>query len=402
MERKGTYQFIVAIGALFTVLAATDARADGRFIITPHVEVSVEHESNFFRTEKDSVSANVLNISPGVQVIYKTAKTKLTVDGTLERHDYNGGTSPDFGSISDYSYTGGQASLDLTSQITNRLTVGLKDGLRVTRDPQYIDDYSNSVGREKYTTNAVTPNLYYDFGNKFGIGARYQNSLITYNEGDGEDYTENRGAIDLFYNFNRSTALYLDYQIWKGEYSGSSSDYLSNEVSLNISKQLNYFTFTAGAGYYTRQFDDSGYSNINGITWKVMLDGKDRRDEDDDTKKPRSFLSLGLIHDLNNYGAGDSYYAATRLQLKGGYNFGPKLSVQGMALYQYSDYQLNPSNRADNLYILSGEVDYEVVENLTAGIEAGYRNQDSDAAGQSYDDVFMMFKVSYSYNFGHK
>ncbi|MDR0477173.1 MAG: outer membrane beta-barrel protein, partial [Desulfobulbaceae bacterium] len=262
----------------------------------------------------------------------------------------------------------------------------------------------NDVGRQEYTTNAFTPSIYYDFGNKFGIGARYQNSLVNYNQGGGEDYSENRGTLDLFYNLNRSSAVYLDYQIWQGAYSGQSSNYLSNEISLNASKQFNYFTFTAGAGYYLRQFSDSGYDDISGLTWKLMIDGKSRSEisDDGDTKKPRSFVGLALVHDLNNYGSGNSYYAATRLQLKGGYRFGPKLSAQGMALYQYSDYQLNPSNRADNLYVLSAEVSYEVIRNLTVGLEGGYRNQNSDVAGQSYDDVFIMAKVGYSYNFGHK
>jgi len=401
MERRRTYCTTIVLAALAAALAATGAPAEGRFTVTPHVEVSVERESNFFRTENNEVGVTTLNVSPGIQVIYKTAKTKVTADATLERHDYNGGTGAYYGSVNDYSYTGGQASINATSQVTNRLTVGLKDALRVTEDPQYIDSFSNEVGREKYTTNAFTPNLYYDFGNKFGVGARYQNSLITYNEGYGEDYSENRGAFNLFYNLNRSTAVYLDYEIWKGEYDGPSSDYMSNQVSLNASKQFSYFTVTAGAGYNWRQFDESGLNNIDGITWKIMIDGKDRKDEED-TRKPRSFVGLALVHDLNNYGSGDSYYAATRLELKGGYRFGPKLSVQGAALYQYSDYQLNPSNRVDNLYVLSAEIGYDVTDNLTVSLAGGYRNQDSDAVDQSYDDTFLMAKVTYFYDFGHK
>jgi len=398
MERRDFYQPILAFAAL---LAASDSLADqGRFIVTPHIDVSVAHESNFFRTENNAASVNTLAISPGIQVIYKTAKTKVTVDGTLERHDYDGDSSQSYGSISDYSYTGGKASLDATSQVTDRLTIGVKDGLRVTRDPEYIDDYSNEVGREKYTTNAFTPNIYYDFGNKFGVGARYQNSLLTYNEGDGEDYSENRGALDVFYNLNRSTAAYFEYQIWKGTYDGASSDYLSNEVSMNVSEQFNYFTFTAGAGYYSRSFDDNGYDTISGPTWKLMIDGKDRGSEED--TKPRSFVGLAVVHDLNNYGSGNSYYAATRLELKGGYMFGPKLSAQGMALYQNSDYQLNPDDRSDDLYVLSAQIDYKIIDKLTIGLEGGYRSQNSDAAYQSYNDIFIMARVGYSYDFGHE
>jgi len=402
MERRGIWRFITVLSALAATLGGTDALAQGRVIITPHAEVSLSYESNFYRTENNKVAVTTLGISPGLQVIYKTAKTKITADGTLERHDYRSSDNPPYGvnKVSDYSYTGGQASVDMTSQVTDRLTAGVKNGLRITRDPQYVDEFSKEVGRSKYTTNAFTPNLYYDFGNKFGVGARYQNSLIRYSDNDGEDYTENRGAVDAFYNLNRSTAVYLEYQIWKGAYDGLSSDYLANQITLNASKQFNYFTVTTGAGYYARSFDYSGYDNLDGVTWKFMLDGKDRREEED--TKPRSFFRLGVIHDLNNYGSGDSYYAATRLELRGGYMFGPKLDVSGLFLYQNSNYQLNPNDRTDDLYVLSAQVGYKIIDNLTLGVEGGYRKQESDATYQSYDDVFIMGKVGYSYDFGHK
>ena len=402
MKRKKIYQSVAAVGTLAAALTAQNTLAQGRVIITPHIDVSVEHNSNFYRTENNEAAVTTLGISPGISVIYKTAKTKVTADGTLERHDYDSSDNPPYGSgdVGDYSYTGGKASIDVTSQVTDRLTVGLKDDLRVTRDPEYVDEYSNDVGRGKYTTNAFTPNIYYDFGNKFGVGARYQNSLIDYSDDDGEDYSENRGAVDVFYNFNRSTAAFLEYQIWAGDYDGRSSDYLSNQVTLNASKQFNYFTFTAGAGYYSRNFDESGYDNIDGITWRVVVDGKDRSEEED--AKPRSFVRFALLHDLNAYGSGDSYYEATRLELKGGYMFGQKLGVSGLAMYQNSDYQMNPSDRTDNLYVLSAQIGYEVIDKLIVGLEGGYRNRDSDAAGQSYDDTFIMAKVGYSYDFGHQ
>jgi predicted porin len=406
MERRKIYQSIAAAGAFFVVGAATDATlAQGRVIITPHIDVSVDRTSNFFHTENNEAAVTGLNISPGIQVVYKTAKTRVVADGTLERHDYSG-DDPPYGSnsISDYSYTGGSARLDVTSQVSERLKVGLKDALHVTRDAGYLDQYNNDNGRQgKYTTNSIVPSISYDFGNKFAVGARYQHNLIDYAGNDGEDYSENRGAIDVFYNFNRTTAAFLEYQIWAGDYGGLSSDYMANQVTLNIQKHFNYFTFTAGAGYNWREFDESGYKNLGGVTWKLLVDGKDRSGEDEDEDiAPRSFVHLGLTHDMNNYGTGDSYFQATQLDLKGGYMFGPRLSVSGQALYQYSNYQMNPNDRTDNLYALSAQVEYAVINNLKVGFEGGYRNRDSDAAGQSYDDTYVMAKVSYLYNFGRE
>jgi len=407
MERRKIYRVMGLFGAFgaFGLLAAnTNAFAAGRIIITPHIETSYEYNSNFFRTEKNTASVSTWNISPGVGVIYKTAKTKISVDGTLERNQYYGSSGRTYGNPSNYNYTGGKASVEITSQVTNRLTVGVKDDLRSTRDPEYIDEYSQQTGFAKYTTNSFTPNIYYDFGNKFGIGARYQNSLITWNDSYGpgeEDYSENRGAIDAFYNLNRSTAIYLEYQLWKGSYDGQSSDYWANQVTLNASKQFNYFTLTAGAGYYSRSFDNSGLKTLDGVTWKIVADGRDRSREGEE-RKSRSFVNAALIHDVNNYGSGNSYYAATRLQLKGGYLFREKLEVSGMALYQNEDYQMNPSNRTDDLYVLSGRIAYEVRDKLVLAVEGGYRDRSSDAAGQSYNDTFIMAKLEYAYSFGRQ
>ena len=400
MKRRKVYQCVAAAVTLAAALAATDASTQGRAIITPYIGAGVEYDSNFYRAEDNKTAVTALNISPGIKAIFKTAKTKLTFDGRLERYDYSSNDDqPNGRDVSDDSYTGGRVSLNLTSQITDRLAVGVKDSLLVTRDPEYVDAYSNDVSRGKYTTNVFSPDIYYDFGNKFGVGARYQHTLIDYSGNAGEDYSENRGVIDAFYNLNRSTSVYLEYQIWQGNYDGTTSDYMSHEVTLNASKQINYFTFTAGAGYYLRNFDESGYSSIDGMTWKILIDGKDH--SNDEGTKPRSFVQLGLIHDLNNYGTGNSYYAATRLQLKGGYMIGPKLAVSGLAMYQNSDYQLNPSDRTDNLYVLSAQVGYEIINNLIVNMEGGYRNRNSDAAGQSYDDTFIMAKLEYAYSFGH-
>ena len=393
MQKRVIYQSVAAIGLL---LAVTHTPAQARFVITPHIETTLQHNSNFFRTETNEKSVTTWTISPGLQVIYKTAKTKATFDGTLDRFQYYGGNV-----ASGYDYTGGRIAADIQNQVNNHLLVGMQDNMRVTRDPEYIDDVSQQVGREKYLTNVFTPHIYYAFSHdKFGIGARYQNKMINYSEAS-EDYAENRGILNFFYNFNRSTSAFLEYHIWKGEYDRFTSDYLSNKVTVNVSKQFNYFTLTAGAGYRSRTFDDSGYKNINGFTGKIMAEGRDRRDDDSD-RMPRSFVTAALIHDLNDYGAGGSYYTATRLELRGGYLIGPRLGISGLGLYQHENYELNPNNRTDDLYVISGQVDYALIDKLSVAVEGGHRKRNSDQAGQSYDDTFIIAKLKYAYDFGHE
>ena len=389
----------LAVGGL--LLVYSESMAAGRVFIQPRIAVYVENNANFYRTETGEASVNTYGVEPGVKMLYKTAKTKVAADAAVDIRNYDSDDAAPAGyqEADDYNYTGLKGDLAVSHDLTERLTLGVDDTLRVTRDPEFVDQYSNSVGRGKYTTNTFSPNVYYDFGNKFGVGGKYQNVVINYSD-EEEDFTENRGVVDLFYNLNRSTAVYFDYQLSDGSYDSFSSDYTTHEASLNFSKSFNFFTFTAGAGYYNRSFDSNGLDDIDGVLWSIVVEGKDRSEED--SLKPRRTVRIALTHDLNSYGSGDSYYAATQLEIKGGYMFTEKLGVSGLFLFQNSDYEINPSDREDDLLVVSGRIGYQVLPFMNLSLEAGYRDRDSNTDGYSYDDTFVMARSEFTYDIGHQ
>ncbi len=140
---------------------------------------------------------------------------------------------------------------------------GLNASSYLTRDPGQSDVFDNSISRDKYTANWITPFIVYDFGHKFSARVGYGYSNIDYNPEDREDSKENRGTFDLIYNFTPKTSLDLEFQHWKKEYDGPTSDYTSNQAKLIFRRQFKNFKISAGAGYQNRNFDDSSLDDLD-------------------------------------------------------------------------------------------------------------------------------------------
>ena len=368
----------------------------GNIVIQPRIKTYVENNSNFWRAENDEVSVNTYAIQPGLNFQFNTAKTKVEIDASVNSFTYDDNDTLPVGveAADEYDYTGFTGVAAVSNQATDRLKIGIEDSLFITRDPASSDEFNDSVAREKYTINRVTPDLYYDFGNKFGVGTKYRNTLTDYDE-NGEDSNENRGIVDLFYNLNRSSTVFVDYQIWARDYDLSSSDYTSNEASLNFAKKMNYFTFTVGGGYHIRTFDDDILDDIDGFIWKISVDGQDRVEEG---VNPRSRVGLSLAQNLNDYGTGDEYYTATKASLYGTYNITDKFEAGADFSYQNSDYENDPNDRDDDTLTLAGRLGYRIGQFFVVGLEGGIKDRDSNIVGESYDDTFIMAKLDFIYD----
>ena len=392
-------EVLCSFAATGILLFGSNAFAEGRIFIQPRVNTVVGIDSNFWKAENEEMSVNTYALKPGVQVLYQTAKTKIDADVELDSYFYDDNdTRPaNIKKASDNNYTGFAGKVSVSSQVTDRINLGVNDNLDITRDPASSDSLNNSVDREKYTINRFSPNFYYDFGNKFGVGAKYQNILMDYAD-TGEDSNENRGVFDFFYNFNRSSAVFLDYQLWHRDYDLNTVDYTSNEVSLNYSQKFNYLTVTVGGGYHNRSFD-STYDDIDAFTWKISLVGQNRVEEG---VKPRSKFGLDLVHNFNDAGNDDQYFLATRIALSGSYFITDKFEVGGTASYQNNEYQNDTTNREDDVYAVSGMLAYQIARFVNIGLEVGHEDRDSNIVGRSYDNNYAMIKFDFSYDIGKK
>jgi hypothetical protein len=393
VNRKKIYSVGVCIGLLlFSVICF----AERKLVINPKIEVGVQNDSNFWKFEHNEVSVNTYYAKPGIVLGFETPRTQISLDATLEPYWYDDQDSPPAGvaKASDNNYTGFTGIFRANYQLADRLNIGLKDQAYVTRDPANADINSNSVMRDKYTINYVEPNAYYKLTNKFGLRSAYRNTTTDY-EKKLEDSSENRGIFDLYYAFNSTSTVYLDYQIWARDYDQRSSGYTSNMVTLNYKRTFKYFSFLGGAGYQHRGFEDDNLDNLDLFTWKLQIK---RMDADSTVKTTRSHLLLEIGQNMNDSGTGDEYYTATYVRFEGSYRFTEWIEASVKTKYQNSNY--DQSSEDDDTYLWSGKLAYKPLDYLTLGIEGGYKTRDSNLDGKTYDDTFVLLSLAVDYDLG--
>lgn len=378
------------------LLVSVNCFAERKVVINPMIEMGYQNDSNFWKSEHNEVSVNTYSVKPGIILGFETPRTQVYFDATLQRYWYDDQDSPPAGvrDASDDDYTGFTGLFNANYQLSDRLNLGLSDRAYVTRDPAEADIYSDSVSRDKYTINYLEPNAYYRLTNKFGLRSAYRNTN-TYYEEDIEDSSENRGIFDLYYALNRTSTFYLDYQVWARDYDQTSSNYTSNQVTLNYERTLKYFSFLGGAGYHHRSFEDAALDNLDLFTWKLQVK---RMDADSTVQTTRSRLLLEVGQSMNDFGSGDEYYTASYVRFEGGYRLTELIEASAKAKYQNSDYDQSSEN--DDTYLLSGKLGYKPLDYLTLGIEGGYETRDSNLDGIDYKNTFVLFTLAVNYDFG--
>ncbi len=393
---KKIYSISAIIGCL--MFSANVNAEESKIVIKPRVDVGYQYNSNFWKAEDEEVAVGTTYIKPGVTLGYETARTQISLDTALQAYWYDDIDTPSAGiqDSSDDDYVGFSGILSGNYQLTDRVNIGLSDEVYVTRDPAQADSNSNSVDRDKYTINYFEPSVYYELSDKFGLLAKYRNTLTDYEE-DLEDSNENRGIFDIYYNLNRSSTIFLDYQFWKRDYDQTSSDYTSHLVTLNYQREFKHFTLTAGGGYHHRSFDESALDDLDMLSWNFQIL---RQDPDSTAQTSRSRLALDIGQDMNDDGTGDEYFTSTYARFSGAYRFTGKLEASASASYQNSDYE--ESTREDDKYKFSAKLAYQPLYFLTLGLEAGTETRDSNLAGYDYDDTFVLATIDIDYDFAKK
>ncbi|MCP4022449.1 MAG: outer membrane beta-barrel protein [Desulfobacteraceae bacterium] len=377
--------------------------AEGKMILKPSIEAGWQADSNFYKSETNEKEVFTYNIKPGIEFGYNTDKSLVSFVYSANVLLYDDQDDIPAGRIEadEFDYVEHYAFFNANTQATERLLIGLDNLFMNTRDPANADITSNAVNRFKYTMNHFTPSVYYRFGDKFGMGLKYTNFMIDYSDddiGQGEDSDENRGTFTFFYYFSSKTSFDLDYQMWTRDYDKTTSDYDSHQILVNANHKVNYFTFSAGAGYHNREFEQIVPSgDIDKFIWKFSVSGQN---PPEGAQTPKSSMYLAIGSNYNDSGSGDSYFEATRFDARFSHLFIEKINCILTGWFQNSDYE--SSDREDDRWFISASADYLINDFFSIGMEGGLEDRDSNELSRDFENQYLMVNVKFNYDMGAK
>ena len=391
------YIFLLLVSFL---LFNTPLFAEGKMDIKPYLDFSWKIDSNYHKSETAEKGVNTYSVKPGIELGYRTDKTTLFLDYSLDvlRYDDKDTILPGSVKADDDDYVAHYGLLSLQSQVSDRVLLGVDNLYLKTRDPANADASSNAIDRFQYSMNIFSSMILYKFGEKFALGLKYTNFDTNYDKvGEGEDSKENKGTFDIYYYLNSQTSLDLNYQIWNRDYDEATSDYDSNQVMLNVNHQFNYFTFSAGVGYHSRNFDKNTHKDIDDPSWQILIFGQNPPDA---TGIPRSSMLVSLTRNFNDSGSGEIYFASTILDAKFTYLFLENFNATLAGNYQNSDYETGP--RKDDTWKIYAALDWLIRDYVSFGIEAGKQERDSNQAGKDYENDYVMLNLKFNYDFASR
>ncbi|OQY58400.1 MAG: hypothetical protein B6245_12035 [Desulfobacteraceae bacterium 4572_88] len=370
------------------------------FSIKPEIEGTTGLDTNFYKAETQEREVYTYNIKPGIRLGYETGKSSLSLNYWLNAFYYKDkGDVPDGQrKADDDDYVGHTGFFSARTQPYRRLILRLDDSYHKTRDASQADRFSNSVEREKYVINRLTPMIFYEFENRFSLGLRYHYMVTDYARDDAEDSVEHRGTLDLLYHFTRTLNLDLQYQHWNRDYDRISSDYTSDQFDLILRKQFKYFSFEAGGGYHTRSFEKESLDDMDMFVCKFVIRGQNPPAPE---SSPRSHILFSVEQNFNDSGSGDDYFETFRIRLRAGHTFMKKILTNAECSYKKNDYETRTGLiqlREDDIYGLSVGAGYKFNEWLTFTIGTGYEKRDSNLAGYSYDNTYVKAGINFYYD----
>jgi len=349
----------------------------GKIKIEPMITVAARKDSNFYKSETDEKGVYTYLVQPGIKVGYETGKSDIFLGYTLNATYYDGDRD---------DYLGHTLNFSASTKLFSRLALALQDSFYKTRDPGRADKFSNSVSREKYFINRLTPKVLYEFENKFSFGLGYQNTITEYDQAGNEGSEEHKGMLDLIYNFTPTTRLDFQYHRWERDYDLTTSDYKSDQVNLIFAKQFRRLSLEAGGGYHKRRFDNGELDDMDVFSYRLAASWQGGQ---------RSGINFAAERNFNDSCTGNSYFKETQFSLSANRVFREILTnIKGK--YKISDYMTD--DRKDDTFSISADLGYMINKWLTFNIGAGYEKRDSNLAGYDYENKYIMGNIDFRYS----
>ena len=362
------------------------------------------YDSNFFKAEENERSVFTLLVAPGAEFKFETPKMMIRLALTLEAYLYEDLDSVPSGEreASDDNYLGPLGIIDLQYSPTRRLALGLANSYYITRDPSQSDQFSTAIDRRKYGINRLTASTFYDFENRFSIGARYRWTDITYFEGDVGDSTEHRGILNVLYNPRRTSTFDLEYQIWSQRYEVTEfQDYNSNQIKLIYQKRFKYWSFDGGIGWHYRDYQEPGVGSVDTLAYKFAALYQNPPPPEitqyrgEAIVRAKSHAYLALERNFNDLGAN---YRADRLTSSLSHVFKDKIRASLRGYFQRNDYIF--TDREDDVWEFNIGIGYLITQKMEISAIGGRQERDSNVRGLSYTNNYALLRFDFNYDLG--
>lgn len=389
--RGAMYGLIAFVGAGLALFAAPDLFG-AELHLSPAIMVEQEYTDNYYRTERDKVGMFVTQIAPGFGFQALTDRSRIDLSYVFSYYWYesvNGRID-----ASRYNYAGQNLNLFASTRLYTRLKFDLLENYILTREPAFLDTFSQIVTNSEYWRNRVEPSIAYDISEKGEVRLGFRNEVLNYLEkvrppGE-EDSVEERGILTLTYNLNATNHLDLQTQIWQRSYSGNAnSSYTSYQSMVVFRRELStYFDGQIGAGYQYREFSQSELGNDGLPTFLLRLNGT--------TEASKG--SLSMERNLNDFTQDDNYFSAFLVRATGEHLFLGKIRAYVGGYYQFGNYL--DSSRHDGTWNGLCGIGYLFLDKrFEVSVEYNYTNRDSNQPGSNYAENQIYFRLSAHHDF---
>jgi hypothetical protein len=350
------------------------------------IKLSSQWDSNFFRTSANEDEVTTYLVQPGLTLDLKTPRSFLALGYTLDSHYYEGIDQ-------DLDFIGHTFDTSLGSQTTSgKLRFKLGDSFRRSRDPQYLDTLGDSVSRQKYSINSLSPEVEFQAGlSTLKLG--YQNVMIEYADAAGEDFEQNSGNAEVAVKMGRLSSVGVQATYVKVDYDKTTSDYTDLKAKAIYSREGRAITLKAGLGWVWREFDlaasAGGFDKFDVLDGNISLGWRNSN---------QTTLDMALDYGVNSLQTESSYYKAARVTLDFGHKFPNGATVGLNTHYQNNDYKFQ--SRTDNTLKVGATALYPLARWLDLAAGAGYQSRNSTLDIHDYDNTYGQIGVNFKYPVG--
>jgi hypothetical protein len=381
----------------------------GRLKVIPTLALQFKYDDNFYKAENDEHGVFTYILRPGIRLGWGSAKTNMELMYNFGATWYSdqGDTPEGYQDASDGDYVEQNLEFSIWNRSLAKLSIGLDESFRYTRDPGSTDRFDNDTSRRKYYINRLTPMINYRYNERFSSHVGYRNTIIEYKEGPPvNDSVEHRGLFDLRYYFSPTASIAADYNIWQQNYDVSDGDYTSNMIGAILRKEAKFWYVEAGAGYEFRSFDAEDRDNQSAPTFRIAFN---TQTSGLDEGIPKTYAKLALDKRFSDAGNRGDFSDNLQISFEVGHLFIEKIRTSATGYYRRSEYEDFLSidstlgeDREDDRYGISGTVDYYFTDWLLARATLGYESNDSNLAGYDYNNTFVYLSLDAAYDIGKR